>query len=200
MNRVKQAAIDGVVNGACELFLNRSISDITIKDVAVKSGVGEATVYRYFGNKQNLVARCALKLQKDVFDAYFKLTGENGFEKLKKFYESYLDIFRAHPEFYRFIREFDAFTLTFAPDLEEYSEGLDLFKEEFLTAYGAGVKDKSVKNKENTETFYYATTHALLELCKKLSATIGVVKQDEKTEKDREIRVLIDIILSSLKA
>lgn len=200
MNRVKQSAKDSVVNGACELFLSRSISDVTIKDVAVKSGVGEATVYRYFGNKQTLVALVAIKLQKDVFDGYFKLTGENGFEKLRKFYESYIEIFKEHSEFYRFIREFDAFTLTFAPDLDAYSEGLDLFKEEFLAAYRAGVKDKSVKEIESAETFYYATTHAMLELCKKLSANVSVVKQDEKTEKDREIKVLIDIILSALKA
>lgn len=200
MNRIKQTAKDSVVKDACELFLSRSISETTIKDVAVKSGVGEATVYRYFGNKQNLVALVALKLQKDVFDGYFKLTGENGFEKLKKFYESYLDIFKAHPEFYRFIREFDVYSLDFTPNLKEYSEGLDLFKDEFLSAYLTGVKDKSVKETENSENFYYATTHAMLELCKKLSTNVNIVKQDETVEREVEIRILIDIILTHLKA
>ena len=200
MNRIKQAAIDSVINDACELFLSRSISETTIKDVAVKAGVGEATVYRYFGSKQNLVARCALKLQKDVFENYFKLTGDSGFERLKKFYESYPDIFKKHPEFYKFIHEFDAFTLNCAPDLKEYSEGLDLFKEEFFAAYRLGLTDKSVKSLSDTETFYYATTHALLELCKKLSANVNIVKQDETVEKEAEIRTLVWIILCALKA
>lgn len=199
MNRIKQTVMDGIVSDACELFLSRSISETTIKDVAVKSGVGEATVYRYFKSKQNLVALVAIKLQNKVFNEYFKLTGETGLDRIKKFYGSYIEIFKSHPEFYRFIYEFDAFTITFSPDLEAYSEGLDLFKEEFFAAYRLGVKDKSIREVKDTETFYYATTHAMLELCKKLSVDIRIVKQDEKIKKDEEVLTLAEIILAALK-
>ena len=199
MNGIKQTVKDGIVNDACEVFLSRSISDTTIKDIAVKAGVGEATVYRYFKNKQNLVALVAIKLQDKVYNEYFKLTGETGFDRIKKFYVSYIEIFKSHPEFYRFIYEFDAFTITFSPDLEAYSEGLDLFKEEFFAAYRLGVKDKSIREVKDTETFYYATTHAMLELCKKLSVDIRVVKQDEKIKKDEEVLTLAEIILAALK-
>ena len=200
MKRIKQTVKDGIIDVACELFLSRSISETTIKDVAQKAEVGEATVYRYFNNKQNLVARCAIKLQGKVYNEYFKLTGKTGFDRIKKFYDSYIEIFKAHPEFYRFIYEFDAFILTFSSDLDAYSEGLDLFKEEFFAAYGMGVKDNSVKEINDIETFYYSTTHAMLELCKKLSVNIRIVKQDEMIKKDEEINVLADIILSALKA
>ena len=135
-----------------------------------------------------------------MYNEYFKLTGDTGFYKLKKFYVSYIEIFKSHPEFYRFIYEFDAFTLTFSPDLDAYSDGLDLFKEEFFSAYSMGRKDNSVKEINDIETFYYSTTHAMLELCKKLSVNIRVVKQDEMIKKDEEIKTLADIILSVLKA
>lgn len=200
MKRIKQTVKDGIIGIACELFLSRSISETTIKDVAIKAEVGEATVYRYFKSKQNLVALVALKLQDKVYNEYFKLTGNTGFDRIKKFYVSYIEIFKSHPEFYRFIYEFDAFTITFSPDLEAYSDGLDLFKEEFFSAYRLGVKDKSIKEIKDAETFYYATTHAMLELCKKLSANIRIVKQDEKIKKDEEINTLAEIILSALKA
>ena len=200
MKRIKQTIKNGIVSDACELFLSRSISDTTVKDVAAKSEVGEATVYRYFKSKQNLVALAALKLQNKVFNEYFKLTGETGFDRIKKFYDSYIEIFQIHPEFYSFIYEFDAYTLTFSPDLEEYSEGLDLFREEFFSAYRLGLKDKSVKKIKDVDTFYYATTHAMLELCKKLSLSVRIVKQDEKIKKNEEVRTLADIILSALKA
>lgn len=199
MNRIKQTVKDGIVDDACEVFLSRSISDTTIKDIAVKAGVGEATVYRYFKNKQNLVALCAVKLQERVYNEYFKLVGDSGYERLRKFYGSYIEIFKSHPEFYRFINEFDAFTLTFSPDLDAYSDGLDLFKEQFFSAYRLGVKDKSVREVKDAETFYYATTHAMLELCKKLSVDIRIVKQDDKIKKDEEACALAEIILSALK-
>ena len=157
-------------------------------------------MYRYFKSKQNLVALIALKLQDKVYNEYFKLTGETGFDRIKKFYVSYIEIFKFHPEFYRFIYEFDAFTITFSPDLEAYSDGLDLFKEEFFSAYRLGVKDKSIKEIKDAETFYYATTHAMLELCKKLSVNIRIVKQDEMIKKDEEINALAEIILSALKS
>jgi len=46
--------------------------------------------------------------------------------------------------------------------------------------------------------FYYSTTHALLELCKKLSIKGAVLSQDNVIEKRAQIQCLVDIILSAL--
>ena len=197
--KLKDVKMQFIIDVATELFLERSIVDVTIKDIATEAGVGEATVYRYFERKQNIVERSALSLQKKVFEEYFNLVGDKGYEKICRFYNGYFDVFVDHPEFYKFINEFDAYMITEKHDLAEYSEGLDIFKVAFFAAYRQGVADGSVKGNDNAELFYYASAHALMSLCKKLSAGRDVVKQDALIDKAAEVRELIDVILYSVK-
>lgn len=198
---LKDVKINYIIQEATALFLEKSISDITIKDIADRAGVGEATVYRYFSRKQNIVNMSAVSLQKVVYNEYFRLSGKDGYSKIEKFYRGYLDVFTAHPEFYKFLREFDAFLISEKEKgAADYEDGLDLFKEEFLNAYNEGLKDGSVKGVKDVTAFYYATTHALLGLCAKLSKGFDIVKQDELIKNDEEINTLIDIILFKLKS
>lgn len=200
MSGIKERVKNAIILDACDLFLNRSIAKVKIKDVAEKSGVGEATVYRYFSTKRNLLESCALSLQQTVFNEYFVLTGKTGGEKIEKFYYGYIKALKEHPEFYRFINEFDAMVLSEGGDLEEYSDGIELFRKQFITAYEQGVKDGTVKELQEVNVFYYSTAHALLELCKKLAIGGKVVRQDEEKNKDAEAETLVKIILSAVIA
>ena len=189
-----------LIDIATDLFICRSIQEVTIKDIAITAQVGEATIYRYFGKKQTLVVESAMKLQKEVDAESFKLDeGKNGFEKLKIFYLSYLQIFDSHPEFFKFINEFDAYMAGEQVDeLDTYESVVGQYKTTFMHAYEQGIKDGSVKSQNNVEMFYYSTTHALLELCKKLSIKGAVLSQDNVIEKRAQIQCLVDIILSAL--
>ncbi|MDE6586054.1 MAG: TetR/AcrR family transcriptional regulator; helix-turn-helix transcriptional regulator [Clostridia bacterium] len=197
---IKDAKINFIVEKAIKVFLERSISEVTIHDIAVSAGVGEATIYRYFATKQNLVCAVATELEKIIFKTYFDFSrAKSGFEKLSLFYHSYLEIFTSRREFFKFINEFDAFMISEGKtDNAEYSSGLDMFKELCTGAYNEGLKDGSVKHFDDFETFYYATTHALLELCKKLSAA-DIVKQDMGINKQKEIETLTELILYKLE-
>lgn len=200
MNKLKEKALEQIIECACELFLEKSIAEVTVKDVADRAEVGEASIYRYFTKKSNVVARCAMMLQTRVFNEYFLLNGKNGFDKLSQFYGSYLTVFKHHPEFLRFINEFDAFILERGADnLGEYGEKLDMFHGSFIKVYEEGLIDGSVRELKDVDSFYYASTHALLELCKKLSANVRIVKQDEMVEKEEEIKALTDVMLFYLK-
>lgn len=197
---IKDAKINFIVDCAVNVFLERSISEVTVHDIAVSAGVGEATIYRYFTTKQNLVCAVAAELENKIYRTYFDLSrAKNGFEKLSLFYNTYSEIFSSRRELFRFINEFDAFMINDGKtDSEEYSSGLDMFKELCAGAYAEGLKDGSIAPVDDFETFYYATTHALLELCKKLSST-DIVKQDVGSNKQKEINILTEIILNKLK-
>ena len=197
---LKDAKINFLVDIATDLFMCRSISEVTIKDIAISAQVGEATIYRYFGSKQNIVVQAAMKIQNVVSTDFFKLEeGKNGFEKLKVFYESYYQIFLKHPEFYKFLNEFDAFmSVEDSKVINPYESAIDSYKKFYMDAYKLGLKDGSVKKQADIEMFYFSTTHALLELCKKLAFKKAVLNQDTLIEKDSEIKCLIDIILVSL--
>lgn len=189
-----------ILDQALALFLERSIAEVTVRDIALRAGVGEATVYRYFSTKHNLVCAAAAKLEKQIFETWFSQSrAANGFEKLASFYRTYLEIFASHREYFKFIGEFDAFMISAGKtDGNEYASGLDLFKALGSDAYEQGLADGSVSPVGDWETFYFATTHALLELCKKLSAG-DIVRQDLHIHREREIETLTEIILHRLK-
>ena len=197
---LKDVKINFLVDIATDLFMVRSISEVTIKDIAITAQVGEATIYRYFGSKQNLVMQAAMKLQTIVSEGFFRLEkGKNGYEKLALFYESYYDIFMKHSNFYKFLNEFDSYIASEKSDnMNLYENAIDQYKVFYMDAYKMGLKDGSVKKQKDIEMFYFSTTHALLELCKKLAFKKAVLNQDTLIEKDSEIKCLIDIILVSL--
>ena len=197
---LKDVKINFLVDMATDLFMARSVNEVTIRDIAVAAQVGEATLYRYFGNKQNIVVHAAMKLQGIVSKDYFKLEkGKTGYEKLVLFYESYYQIFKNHANFYKFLSEFDAYMSGENSDvINPYEAAIDLYKEHYMEAYKLGLKDGSIKEQKDIEMFYFSTTHALLELCKKL-ANKAVLNQDTRIEKTTEIQCLIDIFLASFK-
>ena len=197
---LKDAKINFLVDIATDLFMCRSINEVTIKDIAISAQVGEATIYRTFGTKQNIVVQAAMKIQKIVSTDFFNLEkGKNGFEKLKVLYESYYEIFLKHPNFYKFLNEFDAYvSIEDSTVINPYESAIDGYKNAYMEAYKIGLKDGSIKEQKNIEMFYFSTTHALLELAKKLAFRKAVLKQDKQIEKTSELQCLIDVILTSL--
>ena len=197
---LKDAKINFLVDMATDLFMTRSISEVTIKDIAVAAQVGEATIYRYFGNKQNIVVQSAMKIQGIVSTDFFNLEkGHNGFEKLSVFYNSYYEIYIKHPNFYKFLNEFDAYVSVEDSSITNpYETAIDAYKAVYMEAYELGLKDGSIKKQDNIEMFYFSTTHALLELAKKLAFKKAVLNQDTRIEKTSELQCLINIILESL--
>ena len=198
---LKDVKTNFIVDIATDLFMCRSIQDVTIRDIAITAQVGEATIYRYFGKKQDLVVQSAMKLQQAVNADFFKVEkGKTGFEKIQIFYQSYLDIFNAHPEFYKFINEFDAFMAGDDSNvIDPYESVIGQYEKVYMAAYNEGLKDGSIKKQSDVSIFYFSTTHSLLELCKKLSIRKAVLNQDKNEGKSAEVQCLIDIILDAIR-
>ena len=197
---IKDVRKNAIIERAIKLFCENSIMEIKIKDVAEACNIGEATFYRYFSRRRALVMACALKLSEKMCELFQDEIGGTGFERLSRFYYRFYEIFGDHAEYYRFLSEFDAYCLNKdITDLDQYSDNLDVFKERFVAAYEAGLADGSVKKVWDLDLFYYSTTHAMLSLCKKLATEAHIVRQDDLTDKRQEVRLVIEVILSSLK-
>lgn len=190
-----------LIETATGLFLEHGIESITIEDIAKAANVGEMTIYRYFGKKQAIVCEAVMTLQNSVSQDFFKMDlGVTGYEKLAIFYNSYLDVFKTRPNYFRFIREFDLLMIKEDDkNLEAYEDALAYFKNAYIKAYELGLKDQSVRVLSDLELFYFTSTHALIELCKKLSYERMVLHQDEQINKDEEIKCLIETFLNTLK-
>lgn len=191
-----------IIESAKKLFLARSITEITVKDISSVTGIGEATVYRYFKTKENLAIAVSLSIQKDVLNLPFEEKDVTGLEQIENFFNLFKHIFVEYKDYFRFLYEFDTMYLKNVENKEnqEYSLGLDAFYDIFMKYYEQGLKDKSIKAHENIKLYYYTCTHSLLELCKKLAATDFALKQDNEVKKAAEIEYLISLFISVLKA
>lgn len=190
---------DYIIDVAKKLFLAKSISQITIKDISLASDLGEATIYRYFENKENLVIAVSLSIQKNILNVPFTASNKLGIEQIQNFFELFRNIFVEHKDYYKFIAEFDTVYLKNIKN-KDYSLGLDAFYDLFMKAYETGLQDKSVKETSDIKLYYYTCTHSLLELCKKLASTDSNLKQDNEVSKIKEIEYLISLFISVLKA
>ena len=199
--KLKDVKKNFLVTTAIKLFLSNSIEKVTIKDIAEEAGVGEMTIYRYFGKKTNIVAEVVMELQEVIYRDYFKVNQYNtGYEMLESFYQTFLSVFRERPDFFKFIREFDIYMMNEdSAFLQDYQDELTKFKNIYVSSYEIGIKDGSVKEMKDLDTFYFTSTHALIELCKKLSYAKGLLPQDERIEKSKEIKCLIDVFLTQFK-
>ncbi len=194
---IKQAKIDYIISIASEMFLSEGIENVNIKDIANKADVGEATIYRYFSNKQTLVIYAAEKMAGKIHSEYFDLDDTtDGITMIEAFYNNFLKIYNDHPEYYRFISEFDVL-IQDNSQLENYEYTLLPYMEIFLDAYEKGLIDKSIKIVDDIRLFYITTTHALMGLCKKLTVDSVVLKQDSYGKE--EVEMLINIIIYRLK-
>lgn len=192
---------DYIVESAKKLFLTSSISEVTIKDISSVSGLGEATIYRYFKTKENLVIAVSLSIQHDILKVQFD-NKCSGLEQIQNFFNLFRSIYLENKNYFKFIAEFDTVYLNNIKNKEnkEYSLGLDEFYEIFINAYQKGLKDKSIKENKDIKLYYYTCTHSLLELCKKLASTESGLKQDKEVSKVSEIEYLISLFISVLKA
>lgn len=192
-----------IITEAADQFSKRPIKDVTIKDIAVAAGVGEATVYRYFGTKGDLIVACVEKLEKEVSGIFIdKKTPFSPLSAIERFYNAYLVIFNEKPQLYRFLNEFDAYVINEGiGGLDSYADAIDAYKDLFIQAYELGVAEGTINKVSNIDLFYYSTTHAIIALCKKLSYEKPVIRQDLKAEeeKENEISTLIGIILDTLR-
>ena len=147
MNLFKHAQEIVMAEETTKLFLERSINEVTIKDIANHIGVGEATIYRHYKTKFNIVLSVANYLMNKVFGQYFNFEqGNTGYEKIAEFYRSFLNIYKDNCAYYKFIGEFDAFLMnnnektatSYEAGIEQFKNKFDEISSDFNNAYLIG--------------------------------------------------------------
>jgi AcrR family transcriptional regulator len=199
---IKDVVKKNIVEEATKIFFESSIPSVTISAISKQVGVGEATMYRYFKTKQNLVLACAEYAANKIYNQYMSFSCVlNGFDGVEKFYRCFLKIFQEHRNYFSFIDQFDSYLINedMTNERDIYESAIEQYKKVFDNFYSLGLEDGSINHKNDRDLFYYATTHALLSLCKKLAGEKVVIAKDKTMDCEREIEIIIEIILSALK-
>ena len=203
MTILKKARRKAIVEEAKKLYLENGVEQVTIADLAAHLSIGEASLYRYFGRKQVLVAEVAILTWQEIVGKMESLPLKpTGFENLVDFYVFFLSTFRAHPEFYLFVEEFDLL-MTKEPLSEEllraYEGAILDIKERFDRFFAQGLEDGTVQCDLDRDIFYFSTSHALLGLCRKLAKKEVLLQYEDRIDKSAQIESLITIFLSHIE-
>lgn len=213
---VREGRITSVLQCCFGLFSEKGIESISMNEIAKHSEIGVASLYRYFETKEELVVATGLYAWSIEFEILKKVLSSvdekaNGFEKLKFLLESFSEFFSSNGPFFRFIYYFDAFVKR-----EKISQkSLQLYESRIMDVQylveriiREGREDGSItfgggKNSDlqsySDEEIYFTVMHSIFSLMQKLSLAGDMLQIDLKIRPEKQIDMLIGIILSVLK-
>ncbi len=203
MNVLQQAKYDSVVEKCKPLMLSKGISNLKISDIAKEIKVGEATIYRYFGTKTNLVIEVGISLWRDIHKQIQEIPKRNtGYEAVEEFYNFFKKGYQTDKEVFTFLDEFDGLMVrenVSKVSLSKLDQELLNIKGEFDKSFKQGIEDNSINSSVDSTEYYFTTTHMILGICKSLAANGVILSSDELVQDERQIKLALDICLQYIK-
>ncbi|MCR5807843.1 MAG: TetR/AcrR family transcriptional regulator [Oscillospiraceae bacterium] len=205
---LKYRRTEHIITTAAELFLDRGIENVKMTDIADESGIGVATLYRYFGTKTKIALAAMTFLWSDLrklFDERFsdtELCSKDGITQLEILIKMFSELYGSHKNFMRLVGEFDRYVLREEldkDDLMQYENCIVDFYPILERAYKKGIEDGTVRQDVDFRLFYLAFTHALTEMCKKF---IGgeILPSDDFSAAEKELALIADSAVYYIKS
>ncbi|MBO5536970.1 MAG: TetR/AcrR family transcriptional regulator [Clostridia bacterium] len=187
---------------AFRLFTEKSIDAVSMNDIARESGVGIATLYRYYENKVQFVT--AISVWK--WEEYQKVdrpplkygdNGPTGAEIITYFLDSFLDLYRNHKDLLRFNQNFNIFIRGENADGEavaSYSRMIDRLAVLFQQAWERGARDGTLCTDTPWKQAFSAILHLMLAAVTRYA--VGLVYQTaDSSETESELVLLRNMLL-----
>ena len=194
-----------LLNVAFELFAANSIEAVKLTDIAEKSGIGIATLYRYFGTKPCLVIEIGTRKWFEYFDAVeiaFQKRGGNNMtaaEELDFFLDCFIELYQNHKEVLRFNRNFDTYVKhegCTAEQMRPYNDAVNLFAMKFHRLYQNGMNDGTLDIRFPEKKFFINLLYIMLSAAGKYAEGL-IYPVDDEPDKTEELYMLKHIILNA---
>ena len=206
-NNLKNRRIERAVDISAELFLKKGIDNVKMTDIADASGIGVATLYRYFGTKTGVTITVMTHLWnnlKEMFSGIFDsevFRSQKGIKQVRDLMRMFVILYTTHKDFMKLLGEFDLFIIREQvpkEKLEGYEKSIINFYPIFETSCKAGIEDGSIRDNLNFQLFYTTYAHALMELIKKLLQG-ELLPNDNFSNGEKELELLVDSAVNYIK-
>lgn len=206
LDNARKDRMDEAVRVTAKMLLEQDIDDITMNDIAGKSEIGVASLYRYFGTKSVIVIKAGCMLWRSVkalFDGVFECDyykDKTGIEQIRELMKVFRVLYSSHKDFLRFIDSFDRFVIREKvppEELKEYEQSVMNFFPLFEDAYMNGCRDGSTRTDVDFRTMYISVTHALMLMGEKFSR--GDVFMGDSENAEYEMQFIIDMAIKSIE-
>lgn len=197
-----------MVDAACRVFCQKGIAASSIADIAREAEFGEATVYRYFTNKENLVLACGKKFWQMVYEFMNEKVCEpefaekSGMEQVECLIYSAQHFYQEHTEYFRLIHDLDGFLLSHKVEpeqLAEYEQAVDCMRPCLCDAIEKGKADGSIHSSVDTVVLYYAMTNGIFSLMQKQAAAGRLLASDLVVAQDEKLGQFLELLIAGLK-
>ena len=210
MDPQRNARIEKILSAAYELFSKRGIEDVAMTDIADRSKIGVASIYRYFETKEILVVKTATQVWETQMENVLpsllrpKYKNSSGYEQLQEIFALFIKLYENETDFLRFIYLFDAFAVKEKIPKEamaNYEAKILLVKQIISDAIQKGFDDGSIndKYKDYGEMLYFTLMHTFFSVAQKLSLSGKMLDMDTKKNGTIQLKLLADVLLSGLK-
>jgi TetR/AcrR family fatty acid metabolism transcriptional regulator len=92
---------DRIMDAALRIFAEKGFQNATITEISKEAGVSEATIYEYFGTKEDLLFAIPEKISNDTFEASSKvipyIKGAEG--KIRAILLFYVQLYQSNPDY-----------------------------------------------------------------------------------------------------
>ena len=154
------------------MFSEKGINGVNLKEIAEATEYGTATMYRHFERKPGFVVAVAAW----KFEQFVEMIWErrnrmeekgpmNSAENFEYYLDSFLELYREHPDMLRFNQFFNIYLRTERVDreaLKPYRELIFHMKEEFHKIYAKALKDHGLRTEVPEEEMFSVSLHLML--------------------------------------
>lgn len=192
-----------IMETAYRLFSEKGIAPVTIVEIAKASGIGKATLFRYYPSKLDLVIAIATWKWEEYIDLrVFLLPPEEkanitGAEWLHFFLDSFLDLYQNHSDILRFNYDFNSFLRYEAGSEEQilpFTSMVDKLGETSHELYERGMKDGSLNTDISEQSMFSSIFHIMLAAVTRYA--VGLVYMYEGSDPASELVMLEELLLS----
>ncbi len=190
-----------ILENGFRLFAENTIEKVKMTDVAEASGIGIASLYRYYNTKTDLV----LAISVWVWEKYLEentgmqeYTERKGWPAAKRFgffLETFLDLYRNHRDILRFNQFFNIYVRTegiAAASMEGYMKMVRSLEERFAGLYRKGQQDGTLRTDLSEKKMFSATLHLMLAAVTRYA--VGLIYEEE-TDPEEELRLQKELLM-----
>ena len=191
-----------IIESAFRVFSERAIEPVTMTEVAKAAGVGVATVYRYFGTKDDLV----LAVGTAVWGRYIgqnAITFDETYTAMQVFeyyLDSFLELYRNHKDILRFNQFFNVYVSgerLGAEATRGYNEMIDSLAARFHSVYLRAERDRTLRTDVSEAEMFSATLHLMLAVVTRYA--VGLIYQ-HGSDPESELEMLKRMIMREYAA
>ncbi|WP_181833265.1 TetR/AcrR family transcriptional regulator [Bacillus taeanensis] len=193
-----------IVEAALELFLEKDLANVTMKDIVANASISRVTLYKYFKSVHEIVFEIQMKVFREMNQYLLQsmAKGENGIYRLKLLFEAMLVFFDKKPNYLRFMSLFDHYYRNTYPT-SELEEKYKVFLKDEVTCFYVireGVKDGSLRSDIDEDLVISMVGNTLVGMGQRMAVRGHLIGREQDVNPKDVLQQVFNVLYEFLKA